>query len=154
MITTDDIAKIVTDRFTAVGSLGTDITGGAWYGRGSDPPSAYPYVVFQIEARETQVFSGSLCVQKFEVRAAAYIPIGDAGSDPNGVQQEMNTALVTAAAQTALRNAALRNGTEKILHSRPLSPDGRFEQRLREGRDVFACGVRAELLCQGDRSVS
>lgn len=154
MITPDDIAGAVFARVAATGGYATYLPGLAWFDAGPDAPGGYPYAVFKVEARPAEVTSGSAYVQAFSVRVAAYAPVGGSGVDVAATQQFLNTALAGDAALAALRGASLRNGSEKVLHARPVTPAGAFDRTVREGRDVFVCGLAVEVVAQGDRSVS
>lgn len=156
MVTADDVAGLVVlARLAAVTDYETILPGAAWFGRAPDGPAGYPYSVFQLEAGEAKLSSGGLYVQAWNVRLGAYAPVGATGVSPLNVQKLFHDALVTEAANTALRAIAMRNGTEKVLHGRPLAArGGEFARELREGRDVFVVGFAAEILVQGNRSVS
>lgn len=148
MITTEDISAVVTPAIDAQ----TAIAGKAWPGRGPDAPDAYPYVVFTVSASNAETFSGPKYVQKFRVKAAAYMPIGgDPAVDVGNTLKALCAALCVSGAPVV---AALRNSGEKVLHSIPVTSEERYESKLREGQDVLAAGVTVELLCQGDRSVA
>lgn len=154
MITPDDIGVLLKARFAATSAFGTAVPGGAWFGRGPDTPDAYPYAVHQIEATPAVTFTADAYIQKFTVKVAAYAPVGDSGVNPNTVAQAMYAALCTTAAQALFQAAGMRNPNEHVLHARPVSPTGEFADKLRDGKDVFVCGLSVELLCQGDRSVA
>jgi hypothetical protein len=147
VITTEDINTWVAAAVNAQGA----ITGKAWPGRGPDAP-AYPYCVFFLHALEAETFSGAKYVQRWQVRAAVYVPIG--APSPISVATALaalNTALVVTAAAVV---GDLRNAGEKVLSTRPVTSDEKYAPTMREGKDVLVAGVTAELLCQGDRSVA
>jgi hypothetical protein len=160
VITTDDIAGAVLARFAAVDPGWTTLPGKAWFGQGPDDPTAggttagYPYVVFQVEAGTTQTYSGAAYSQTWTVRAAAYYQVGQTGAPTlQAVEQLLQTALASSAAQTALRSASLRNSGDRLLSSRPLeSADSKYAPTQRQGQDVFLAGQSVEILVQGDRS--
>lgn len=148
MITTEDIAGAVAPALNAQAGL----PGKAWPGRGPDEPAAYPYAVFTVTPDDAETFSGPKYVQKWRVRAAAYIPVG--APDPVSVADTLialNTAL---ALTTSPVVGALRNPGEKVMSTRPVVADEEYDPTLREGKDVLVAGVTVELLCQGDRSIS
>lgn len=155
MVTTDDVAAVVNGRLGAEASFVAAVPGGAFFGRGPDTPDAYPYGVFRVEeAAPAKVYSGSAYTQAFRVNVGVFVPDGQAGSDPAAVEQALFAALGTAAAQTAAQASALRNAGERVLHCKPLAPDGKFDPALLGGRDVFLCGLTVEVLVQGNRGVS
>ena len=132
----------------------TTLPGLAWVGRGpAGDPAGYPYSVAQIEAGQTRNTSGGLYVQPWTVRLAAYAPQTATGAEMQAVQQLFHEALASSAAHTALLATALRSATEKILRARVMPGKGEYAKELREGRDVFVCGLTVELLAQGDRGV-
>lgn len=161
MVTADDITKVIQTELAAASGWATTIPGGSWFGRGPDDPSnggknangGYPYIVYQIEPGLTRLASGPAYTQPFNVRVAAYVGLGQTVT-PQAVEQLMNGALTSAAAQTALQGLALRNVTEKVLHGRPIDGKASYAHNLRAGQDVFLAGVSLEVLVQGDRSVS
>jgi hypothetical protein len=128
----------------------------AWFERAPDTPARYPYAVYQLKASPAVLSFEHVYFQIFTVTMAVYVPQGSGTSpaDPPGVQEALCEALVTESANTTFQGISLRNATERILHSKPLAPSGQYAQQLRDGRDVFACGLTVELLVQGDRSVS
>lgn len=132
----------------------TTCPGGHWFDRGPDTPADYPYDVFKVEAQAARMTSGSLYDQTFTVRLGGYCPIGDTGVDVQAVSQLFHNALVSDAANTALRAVSLRNATEKVLVGKPGVSRGEYAPTLREGRDVFIAGFTAEIVVMGDRSVS
>jgi hypothetical protein len=148
VITTEDINTVVVAALNAQ----TAIPGKAHPGRGPDEPTAYPYVVFMVTPDAAETFSGARYVQKWRVRAAAYIPVGapDAVSVADTLAA-LNTALAITAAAVV---ANLRNPGEKVMSTRPVMSEEKYEPTLRQGKDVLAAGVTAELLCQGDRSIA
>lgn len=154
MVTVDDIAKVVSDRLKAVIGQDTTCPGGHWFDRGPDNPASYPYDVFRVEAGEAEQFSGAIYVQHFTVTIAGYCPMGASGVDTQAVEQLFHNALVSESATAALRSATLRNATDKVLHAKPVRGTGEFDETLREGRDVFVAGLVADVLIQGDGSVS
>lgn len=154
MVTVDDLADAIGDRLAATTNYSTYVPGGTWLGRAPATPADYPYVVMEIDAGDAEVSSGSLSLQRFEVRVSAYCPVGDASTNINAVSQTLNTALASAAGNTALQGASLRNAGDKILHAIPVSPEGEYAPSLREGRDVWRAGLAVSVLCQSDRSVA
>lgn len=154
MVTVDDIAAVVKARLAAVPGQDATCPGGHWFDRGPDEPSGYPYDVFEVEAGAVEQFSGAAYLQKFTVTLAGYCPVGGTGVDVQAVEKLFHDALVSEEATAALRATALRNATEKVLHAKTLRDSGEYEETLREGRDVFAAGLVAEVLVQGDGSVS
>jgi hypothetical protein len=70
------------------------------------------------------------------------------------VQRALHDCFVTRAARAALKAAALRTPGDRVLDCRVLVAKGEFPRELREGRDVFACGLSFEVLVQGDESAS
>ncbi len=142
-------------RYAATPSFGTAVPGGGWFGRGPDSPSAYPYAVHTIEADAQKTMTNNAYVQKFTVKVAVYTLVGVApATSPQTVALALVSALCITAAQTAFQAASLRNGTEHVLHARQVTPKGEFADKLREGRDVFVCGLSVELLCQGNAAVA
>lgn len=148
MITTEDINVVVVAALNAQAAL----TGKAHPGRAPDDPAAYPYVVFTATARDAEIFSGSQYVQKWRVKAAAYIPVG--APDAIGVGATVQALCAALAVSGAAVVANLRNSGEKVLHSVPVTAEEGYEPKLREGKDVLAAGVTVELLCQGNRGVA
>lgn len=155
MVTIDDMGKVVTDRQAAVAGYSTTLPGKAWFGRGpSDDPAGYPYSVAQIEFGAAKNDSGGGYTQPWTVRLAAYAPVGATGVNPQTVEQLFNNALVSTAAIAALRATALRNTGDKIISSKLVPGKGEYAKELREGRDVFVCGLTAEILVQGDKGAT
>ncbi len=153
MIVTDDIAKAVTDRASAVANLTAALPGLLWYDRGPDVPTAYPYGVFFIEEGDTELFSMSGYLAKFTLRIASYVQMGNASS-PGNVARGLMEAFATTGAQVTFGNVSLRGADEKMLACNPKKPDGKYAKELRDGADVFSCGLMVELLAQGNRSVA
>lgn len=148
MILTEDINTVAATALNAQSAL----AGKAWPERGPDEPAAYPYVVFTATAADAETFSGAAYVQKWRLRAAAYIPVG---SPSPVVVVDVLKALATALAiSTAAVVAALRNAGEAVLHTIPVTGDEEYTPQLRAGKDVLAAGLTVELLCRGDRSVA
>jgi hypothetical protein len=156
MVTVDDIAGAVTSVLAANSTFTTSVTGGAWFERAPDMPPSYPYAVFHIKAAPAVLSFEDAYFQTFTLTIAAYVPQGlnTSPSDPPGVQEAIFTAAVTETANAAFQAYELRNSTEHIMHSIPAVPSGQYDRTLRDGRDVFACGLTSEILVQGDRSVS
>ena len=154
MVTIDDIATVVAARLAAVVGASTTCPGGHWFGRGPDSPSGYPYDVFAVEAQAARATSGALYDQTFVVRLAGYCPIGDTGVNVQAVAQLFHDALVSIAANTAIRAVSLRSATEKVLAGRPSAARGEYDRSLRDGKDVFVTGLTAEIVVVGDRSQS
>lgn len=156
MVTIDDIAGAVLSVLAADTGFAASVPGQAWFDRAPDTPAAYPYAVFHLHAAAAGQSFEAAYVQTFTLAVAAYVPQSTEASpaDPPGVQEALFAALATQAGESALQGVALRNASERILHSRPVVPSGQYAQQLRDGRDVFACGLSVELLVQGDRSVS
>jgi hypothetical protein len=154
VITFDDIAELVHGRFATEDAGWLTAPGKQWTGRGPDAPDGHPYLVSQVEAGPEKATSGAAYTQGWTVRTAAYCPVGAAGVDIAAVEQLLNAALASADAMAALRAAALRNATEKVLSAKVVPGKGEYARELREGRDVFAAGLTVELLVQGDRSAS
>lgn len=153
MITLDDVAKVVLDRLAAQAGYAATVPGKAWPDRGPDTPDGYPYIVSKIEAGPCKNTSGPTYTQPWTVRTAAYCPLGG-GVTAQAVEQLMNDALASDAAQTALRAASLRNNTEKCLFAKVASGRGEYARELRAGADVLAASLTVEILFQGDRSVT
>lgn len=154
MVTIDDIAGAVKARLAAVSGQATTCPGGHWFDRAPDAPDGYPYDVFRVRSAQSTPTTGGGYVQIFTVELAGYCPIGDTGVNTQSVQQLFNDALVSSAAVTALQAVSLRNATEKILAGRLADEEGRYDRSQRQGRDVFVAGMTAELIVQGDRSVT
>lgn len=156
MVTVDDIAGAVSSVLTTNTAFTTAIPGQAWFERAPDTPPAYPYAVYHIKAANAELSFEDVYVQKFTLTIAAYVPQGSESSpsDPPGVQEALSEALVTETANATFQGIAFRNVGERILHSILLAPSGEYARQLRDGRDVFACGLTVEILIQGDRSVS
>lgn len=153
MVTADDVADLVKARLEATSGYATALPGKGWWDRGPDEPS-YAYEVHTIEGGEKELFSGAAYLQPWTLSFAAYCPIGETGVNPQAVEQLLNSAFGTDAANTALQAVALRNATEKVLHCLPRVDSASFASTLRDGRDVFVIGAVYELLIQGDKSVS
>jgi hypothetical protein len=153
VITADDVMKAIGDQLSAAANWSAAVPGGVFFARGPETPAAYPYIVAQVQGGRAEVFSGSLYIQPWSVRLAAYCQAGGA-VNARTVEQLMNGQLVTLAGQTAMRGAILRNNTEKVLHIVPAAGDGKYAPELRSGQDVFVAGLTVDLLLQGDRSVS
>lgn len=148
MINTEDINVVVAAAINAQSA----IAGKGWPGRGPDEPTAYPYVVFTVRAEDAESFSGARYTQKWQVRAAAYIPVGA----PSAISvldtvKALSTALVVSGAAVV---AALRNSGERVMSTRPVTAEEQYEPNMRAGKDVLAAGLTAELLCEGDKSVA
>lgn len=154
MITLDDIAKVVKDRHEAVTSFTTIVPGGIRWLRHDDIPSSGIYIVFQIKGGPNRLTTGAGYVQIWTVDAAAYMPIGDSSTNAQNVEQVLHAALVTTGANTSLLAVSLRNASEKVLAGRVAGEQARFDEKIREGRDVFVAGLTSELIVQGDRSVA
>lgn len=155
MITWDDIAGAVIARQAAVTGYSTTLPGGAYAGRGpSTDPAGYPYSVAQIESGPAKSDGGNGYVQTWTVKLAAYAPIGDTGVSPQSVEQLFNNALVSATGIAGLRAASLRNAGDKILSAKLVPGKSEYVKELRQGRDVFVCGLAAELLVQGDKGTT
>lgn len=129
----------------------TTCPGGHWHGRGPDNPAGYPYDVFKVDSQASNLTSGDLYDQTFVVRLAGYCPIGLSGVDANAVQQLFCSAFLTSTAQTALLALSLRNNDDKVLGARLSDVKGEYAQSLRDGRDVFLCGMTVEIIVQGTR---
>jgi hypothetical protein len=145
VITTEDINTVVVAALNAQ----TALAGKAWPERGPDAPDAYPYVVFTVSAQAAETFSGARYVQKWRVRAASYIPVGTAVSVLDSLSA-LSTALAVTGAPVV---TGLRNATEAVMATRPITAEEEYAPTLREGKDVLHAGLTVELLCQGDRSV-
>jgi hypothetical protein len=156
VVTIDDIAGAVSSVLAANTGFASAVPGLAWFERAPDTPAAYPYAVFHIKASPAGLSFEDAYFQTFTLTIAAYVPQGaeTSPSDPPGVQEALFAALVTEDANTFFQGTTLRNATELILHSKPLAPSGQYAQQLRDGRDVFVCGLTVEILIQGDRSIS
>lgn len=153
MITADDVAGVVLAQLVAQAGYATALPGKAWFDRGPDVPDGYPYGVFKVDAADATLTTGALYVQVWTARLAVYVQMGASGNNSQTVQQLLNTALVGTSAAAALRVLALRNASEKVVGSRPKPGESRYARELREGRDVFSCGLTVDLIFQGDRSV-
>lgn len=147
MITTEDIDTRVASAINAQAA----IAGKAWAGRGPDAPT-YPYCVFLLHALEAETFSGARYVQRWQVRAAVYVPIG--APAPISVASSLAALNTALAIKTAAVVGNLRNSGEKVLSTRPVMSDEKYAPTMREGKDVLVAGVTVELLCEGDRSVA
>ena len=156
MVTIDDVAGAVLSVLAADSGFATSVPGQAWFERAPDTPAAYPYAVFHLRAATAGLSFESNYVQAFTLTIAAYVPQSTEASpsDPPGVQEALFTALATDAAETVFKSVALRNASELVLHCKPGAPSGQYAQQLRDGRDVFACGLTVELLVQGDKSIT
>lgn len=149
MVTPDDVAKVVLDRLAAVTSSSTICPGGHWFDRGPDDPAGYPYDVFRVEAGPARIVSEFYCFQSWTIRLAGYAPVGETGVTVANVEKLFLDALITDAANTALRAVSLRNTGEAVIHGLQSAAEGRYDPTLREGRDVFVAGLTAELLVMG-----
>lgn len=155
MVTLDDIANLIEAQLIATSGYAAALPGGAIYDRGSDTPNGYPYAVYGIKASPAELIFEDAYSQKFQVSIASYCPpTVVTGISTSTVQQFFWTALAIEAANNTLVATALRNPTEHVLHAIPQPETGAFAPQLREGRDVFVCGLSVEILVQGDRSVS
>lgn len=156
MITIDDVAGAVLSVLNASAAFAAAVPGQVWFERAPDMPSAYPFAVFHLHAATAGLSFEDAYTQAFTLSIAAYVPQGaeSSPSDPPGVQEALFSALASEAANTAFQALALRNASERILHGKPLAPAGQYARQLRDGRDVFACGLTTEILVQGDRSVA
>jgi hypothetical protein len=156
MITIDDVAGAVLSVLAVDTGFAASVPGQAWFDRAPDTPAAYPYAVFHLRAGAAGPTFEAAYVQPFTLAVAAYVPQSTdaAPADPAGVQEALFDALATQAAEAAFQAVALRNASERIMHCRPVAPAGQYAPQLRDGRDLFACGLTVEMLVQGDRSVS
>ncbi len=156
VVTIDDIAGAVSSVLAANTGFASSVPGQTWFERAPDTPASYPYAVFHLKAAPAGLSFEDAYFQAFTLTIAAYVPQGTeiSPADPPGVQEALFEALVTDNANAAFQAVSLRNASERILHSKPLAPSGQYVQQLRDGRDVFACGLTVEILIQGDRSVS
>jgi hypothetical protein len=156
MVTIDDIAGAVSTVLAANTGFSNSVPGQSWFERAPDTPASYPYAVYQLKAAPAGLSFEDAYFQAFTLTIAAYVPQGTETSpaNPPGVQEALFEALVTENANSAFQGLNLRNASERILHSKPLAPSGQYAQQLRDGRDVFACGLTVEILAQGDRSIS
>lgn len=154
MITVDDLAGVIGARLELADPGGTIFPGQVWFGRGPDTPAGYPYVVFEVAAGPARMYSGSVYSQTWTVKGAAYCQQGATGS-MQAVQQALNTALVSQAAQLAWADVTLRTANDLILSTRPLdSADSKYAPTLRAGQDVFVTALACEFLVQSDRSAA
>lgn len=153
MVTTDDLADTVTAQVQGTSGFSTSLPGGIWFERAPDTPPAYPYAVFRLEGGDKENFSGGLYIQAWILSIAAYVEMGETVTPP-GVEQFLNSALVTVAAQDNFRNATLRNPNDRILDSRPDTDSAEFDTTLKSGKDLFSCGLECLILVQGDRNVT
>jgi hypothetical protein len=156
MVTIDDIAGAVSTVLAANTVFANSVPGQAWFERAPDTPASYPYAVFHLKAAPAGLSFEDAYFQAFTLTIAAYLPQGAETSpaDPPSVQEALFEALVTENANSTFQGLSLRNASERILHSKPLAPSGEYAQQLRDGRDMFACGLTVEIFVQGDRSVS
>jgi len=155
VVTIDDIAGAVSSVLTANMGFATSIPGQAWFERAPDTPANYPYAVYHLKTTSAGLSFEDAYFQAFTLSIAAYVPQGveTSPADPPGVQEALFEALVTENANATFQGLSLRNASERILHSKPLATSGQYVQLLRDGRDVFACGLTVEILVQGDRSL-
>jgi len=153
MVSVVDVGKAVETRLSALPAFAAAVPGGAYLDRGPDEPTAYPYEVHKVErSGDAEVTSGAAYVQAFRVTLVAYCPVPAADAvAPAAVGAALFAATCSADGQAALKATPLRNPGERVLHCRPLAPSGRFDQSLRQGKDVFVCGLEVEILVQGDR---
>ncbi len=156
MVTIDDIAGAVSSVLAADTGFSGSVPGQAWFERAPDTPATYPYAVFHLKAATAGLSFEDAYTQAFTLVIVVYVPQGIETSPANspGVQEILFSALVTENANSNFQGLSLRNASERILHAKPLTPSGQYAQQLRDGRDVFACGLTVEILVQGDRSVS
>lgn len=154
MINVDDVAALILARTQAVATFTSAVPGKAWLDQGPDTPDGYPYWVFKLKAGQAEVFSGTAYKQAWVVEGMAYCPVGATGVNLQNVQQALAACFVTDAGKAAMKAAALRSATEKVLHTRPLQPAGQFDKTLREGRDVALVGYAFEVLVQGDKGAN
>lgn len=156
MTTIDDIAGAVLGILSGSTAFAAAVPGQAWFERAPDSPAAYPYAVFHIAAEPAEFSFESAYTQVFTLTIAAYAPQGGEASpgDPPGVQQALFNSLASNSANEAFQAFPLRNSSELILHAIPVAPTGGYSKQLRDGRDVFACGLAVQLLVQGDRSAA
>jgi hypothetical protein len=149
VVTVDDIATVVLTRLAAVAGHATTCPGLHWFARGPDEPAGYPYDVFQVEAGPARYTLGDFYTQTFTVRWSAYCPAGEVGVSAQNAEKLFADALLTDAANIALRAVALRNANENVLEGRQSTAKGEFAPALREARDVFLAGVTADLIVLG-----
>jgi hypothetical protein len=155
VVTLDDIALIVTNQLVNTNVFAAAVPGGNFYDRAPDTPTAYPYDSFTIATTPPDLAFGNVYIQKFQVAIGCYCPPSEMTEiDTATVESALWTALGTEAVSTALMTTPLRNLSERIMHSKPLPETGAFQPSLREGRDIFVCGLTVEIQVQGDRSVS
>jgi hypothetical protein len=156
MVTIDDVAGAVAGVLGADTGFAGAVPGRAWFERAPDTPPSYPYAVYHLKAVPAALSFEDAYTQAFTLTIAAYVPQGTETrpADPAGVQEALFQALATEGANASFQGTALRNASERVLHSKPRVPSGQYAQQLRDGRDVFACGLTVEILVQGDRSVA
>ncbi len=143
MVTLDDIAAAVKTR-CGVAAFTEALPGGLWLDRGPEEPTG-DYAVFTLEIDgEAEWFSDSSYLQGYKLRMVAYTVQGSAGSTPQAAQLAM-AAAVKGSGPTGW--AALREGRVNIVL--PRGYDGKHEERLREGRDVFAGAGQWFMLIEG-----
>ena len=132
-------------RCAASAAFALALPGGAWLGRGPDEPAG-AYAVFTLELDGDPEFcSDGSYTQGYVLRVGAYSYQGDgAATAPQATQSGMAAALN----RDPTDWDALRDG--RVLHCLPKGYDGRFDERLREGRDVFVSGGRWVILIEGD----
>lgn len=148
MITPDDVSSLVGDRTAAVANYAAAVPGGTFFDRGPDAPSDYPYMVFKLEFGELVTTSGPLYTQNVRVRSAAYSVPGQ--GSPQDVALALFECFGTVDANTAIVGTLMR-GNDKPLSCRAAISRGEFEKTLRNGQDVFLCGLTFDILFQGDR---
>lgn len=149
MITPDDVGKLIGDRTEDVSNYAAAVPGGTFFDRGPDDPAAYPYMIFKLEFGELVTTSGPLSTQNVRVRAATYSAPG--AGNPQTVALALFECFGTQAANLAIIGTAMRNGNDKPLSCRPAISRGEFDKTLRNGQDVFLCGLTFDILFQGDR---
>src|SRR5262249_6496289 len=111
----------------------------------------YPYMVFKLEMGAERETSGAPYTQNVRATAGAYSPVGT--GNPQGIALALFECFGTQAANATLIATALRNATEKVLHCKPVNTTAKFDPHMRQGADVFVCGLVFDLFVQGDRGV-
>ncbi len=156
VVTIDDIAGVINAVLEANDGYQASVPGDTEFERAPDTPEAYPYGVYHVEAEEARLCFDGVYFQSFTVSLAVYVPQGEESSpqDATSVQQAIHAALASEDGEAAVKAQAMRNSTERIMHCKLKLPAGQYDHTLRDGKDVFMCGLTVSIMVQGDRSVS
>lgn len=147
MITLDDLAKVIVDRYTASAELVAALPGKVWLDRAPDEPAG-DYAVFTLErAGSSEWESDGTYLAPWTLRVVAYTVQGRTGGS---TPQQVQLALAAAYNADPTGWAALRAG--RVNCCLPDGYDGKHAPNLREGRDVFAAAGQWQLTVEGNRA--